>query len=238
MERAEALQDLVAAGAATDPARCVELAAEYGMLVSDLLVVAGHPVPEHLRPPPRDREALREFAYRVTFCDHAQLALLETIVLSLPNVNPYFTRPTESQSAEADAAKPGADRFAHILDGLMRNRGFGLRELPFTGLSQSTIKGMLAHGEGSPSQLMQLKAMSAVLGWTFADLRAVAGESLAPFHDCSALCHHAGRVYMAAIRLTTEQLVQAADEADRLTGRVDHGAWRPGSSRLRDECPG
>ena len=54
MERAEILRDLAARGADTDPARCAELAARLGMLVSDLLVVARHPVPADLVPPERD----------------------------------------------------------------------------------------------------------------------------------------------------------------------------------------
>jgi hypothetical protein len=41
MERAEILRDLAARGADTDPARCAELAARLGMLVSDLLVITG-----------------------------------------------------------------------------------------------------------------------------------------------------------------------------------------------------
>ena len=43
------------------------------MLASDLMVIAGHPVPAELRPPERDRQVVREFAYRVTFCDHPQM---------------------------------------------------------------------------------------------------------------------------------------------------------------------
>ncbi|MFC8850312.1 MULTISPECIES: hypothetical protein [unclassified Micromonospora] len=35
---------------------------------------------------------------------------------------------------------------------------------------------------------------------------------------------------------TTEQLVRAAREADRLSAREDHGAWRPVSYGI-DDCP-
>jgi len=38
-------------------------------------------------------------------------------------------------------AQPGAGPFAAVLGGLMRNRGFGPKELPFMGLSFSTIYG-------------------------------------------------------------------------------------------------
>jgi hypothetical protein len=61
MERAQLLRDLAARGADTDPARCAALAASLGMLVSDLLVIAGHPVPADLRPPERDARVMREF---------------------------------------------------------------------------------------------------------------------------------------------------------------------------------
>jgi hypothetical protein len=63
-------------GADTDPARCAELAVSLGMLVSDLLVVAGHPVPGEPPPPRRNARFMKEFGYRVAHCDHAQMAAL------------------------------------------------------------------------------------------------------------------------------------------------------------------
>ena len=115
----------------------------------------------------------------------------------------------------------------------MRNRGLGIHEMPFTGLSMSTIHGMRYRGL---QKVYQLKAMAGPLGWTLPDLAAVAGEPLGPFDDCSTLCHHFGRVYMAAIPLTTPQLIQAAVEADRLSRRTDHGAWQPWNAET-DACP-
>jgi hypothetical protein len=56
------------------------------------------------------------------------------------------------------------------------------------------------------------------------------------YNDCSTVCHHVGRAYMAAIPLTTSQVVQAAEEADRLSGRPDHGAWQPWNAET-DACP-
>ncbi|MFA1549847.1 hypothetical protein [Actinomadura chokoriensis] len=44
----------------------------------------------------------------------------------------------------------------------------------------------------------------------------------------------AERVYGAAVPLTTTQLIQAAAEADRLSGREDQGAWCPWVENL---CP-
>jgi hypothetical protein len=105
--------------------------------------------------------------------------------------------------------------------------------MPFTGLSKSTINGMLKEGRRN---LQQLKAMAGPLGWRFEDLAAVAGEPLGTFNDCSVLCRHAGRVYVAAIPLTADQLKRAAVEADRLSGRIDHGAWQPVVMEA-DPCP-
>jgi hypothetical protein len=51
--------------------------------------------------------------------------------------------------------------------------------------------------------------------WWHEELAAVAGESRGPFNDCSELCHHVGRVYLAAVPLTTVQLVQATLEVQR-----------------------
>ncbi|GAA2417331.1 hypothetical protein GCM10010191_29880 [Actinomadura vinacea] len=119
--------------------------------------------------------------------------------------------------------------FAGILDGLMRNRGFGMREMPFAGLSRGTIHGM---PKGRYQTLQQLNAMAGPLGWRFEDLAAVAGEPLGTFNDCSALCRHVGKVYVAAIPLTSEQLVQAVVEADRLSGRIDEGSWQPVAMKI------
>lgn len=230
VERADVLRDLVTNGKDHDPARLDELGTKLGMLVSDVLVVAGYPVPVHLLPPPRDREIMRAFAYCVTFCDHAQLASLKSFVFSLPSAGPVPLLPVPQKM---EAARPGEDRFPDILGGLMHNRGFEVREMPFTGLSLATIYGML---NGRHHRLQSLNAMAGPLGWTLEDLAAVADEPLGQFGDCSTLCGHVGQVYMAAIRLTTEQLVQAGKEADRLSGRTDQGSWRPVSHGLGGEC--
>jgi hypothetical protein len=230
MTRAEVLRDLTATGREHDPARLRRLAAELGLPASDMFVVAGRPVPAHLLPPARDHQIMREFAYRVTFCDHAQLASLEAFVSALSSPGPT---PTSDVPHDVTAAPPGTDGFASVLAGLMRNRGFGLHEMPFTGLAKSTINGML---KGRWHNLTQLKAMAGPLGWRVEDLAAVAGEPLGAFNDCSILCRHTGRVYIAAIPLTTDQLKRAAVEADRLSGRTAHGAWQPVVMEA-DPCP-
>ncbi|MFF5257643.1 hypothetical protein ACFY4C_01760 [Actinomadura viridis] len=231
MTWAESLRDLKTTAREHDPAELRRLAAELDLPVSDMFVVAGRPVPEHLLPPVRDRQVMREFAYRMTFCDHAQLESLEGFVSALPSGAAPTRVPGEPQ--EVTPVPPGTDGFAPILAGLMRNRGFGVRELPFTGLARSTINLML---RGRWHNLKQLKAMAGPLGWRLEDLAAVAGEPLGTFDDCSTLCHHTGRVYIAAIPLTTDQLKQAAVEADRLSGRIDQGAWRPVVMDA-DPCP-
>lgn len=163
MTRAEALRDLVARGRQFDAARLHTLADELGLPLSDILVIAGHPVPAHLLPPARDREILEEFAYRVTFCDHARLEALENYVSCLALSNPA-SAPEGPEDAEATAS--GMDRFARIFSGFLRNRGFGVRELPFAGLSRVTVKGMM--GSGWP-KLQQLNAMAGPLGWSVED---------------------------------------------------------------------
>lgn len=223
MTRTDVLRDLVANGQNYGPARLYELAAELELLASDLFVIAGQPVPAHLLPPARDPEVVREFTYRVTYCNHEQLAALKEFILSLASESPAPT-------PEMRPAPPCTDRFAEILAGFMRNRGLGIGEMPFTGLSQSTIRGML---NGRWHNMQQLKAMAGPLGWRFRDLAAVAGEPLVSFGDCSTLCHHFGAVYVAAIPLTTDQVIQALPEA----GRVHHGVWRPVVNSGHTDCP-
>lgn len=224
------LRALVAKGREYDSARLHELGTALGLPASDLFVVAGRSVPAHLLPPARDSEIVRDFTYRVTFCDHAQLAFLEGFVSVLASAG---SASATDMAHDLEAAPPAMEGFSAVLDGLMRNRGLGIREMPFTGLSVSTINGMLS---GRWHSLQQLKAMAGPLGWRFEDLAAVAGEPLGTFDDCSALCRHAGRVYVAAIPLSTVQLMQAAAEADRLSGRNNQGAWRPVATPP-DPCP-
>jgi hypothetical protein len=94
-----------------------------------------------LLPPARDPGVFNEFTYRVTFCNHAELAALESFVLSLPQAG---SEPVSAVPDDATAAPPGTDPFPGIFDGLMRNRGLGARNIPFTGLSRSTIHGMVS----------------------------------------------------------------------------------------------
>jgi hypothetical protein len=84
--------------------------------------------------------------------------------------------------------------------------------------------------------LSQLHAVAGPLGWRVEDLAALAGEDLQPLDYGPMLCHHVGAVFVAAVRRTTEQLVLAAREADRLSDREDHGAWQPFSEGI-DDCP-
>ena len=63
-----------------------------------------------------------------------------------------------------------------VLDGLMVNRGFGLKELPFMGLSRSTICGALIADERDEHRWPRLDKMAGTLGWRFEDLLAVADE--------------------------------------------------------------
>jgi hypothetical protein len=50
-------------------------------------------------------------------------------------------------------------------------------------------------------------------------------------------CHHLGQIYIAAIHHTTEQLIEIAKQADRLSGRPDRGAWHSASDGFAKECP-
>jgi hypothetical protein len=235
VERTDILRELVARGTDTDPARCVELAAELDMLASDLFVVAGHPVPADLLPPERDPQVMKEFAYRATFCNHAQMAALEEFVHSLPHLDP---EPLLSPVAPRRVyAQPDAGPSPRVLDGLMRNRGFGIKELPFTGLSMSTIYHALTHDRHSEHRWYRLSNLAGPLGWKFLDLLAVAGEPTSDRPRSVTHCHHLGRVFVAAVRLTTDQLIEAAEHADRLSLRPDQGAWRPVSYGFATECP-
>jgi hypothetical protein len=224
-QRSEVLRDLAVNGHSFAPSRLAELSSSLGLLLSDVYAVAGQPVPPHLLPPARDLKVLRGFTYRVTFCRHPELAALTGFIQSLPSDAASPSPPTDDEPQETG--------FASVLKGLMRNRGLGIHQLPFTGLSISTIRGMQYRGL---QKAYQLKAMAGPLGWTLPDLAAVAGEPLGPFDDCSTLCHHFGRVFMAAIPLTTPQLIRAATDADRLSGRTDHGSWQPWNDET-DACP-
>ncbi|MBO4258394.1 hypothetical protein [Streptomyces griseorubiginosus] len=152
MERADILKNLAGSGTGTAPQRLTELAAELDIPAADLLVVAGHPVPAALLPPERDAKVVRQFAYRVSHCDHVQLALLEGFVRSLPRV----AAPTAFVQPASPHHRPAETGFAAVLNGLIRNRGFGVRELPFVGLSLSTARplarapGALAGRPGAP----------------------------------------------------------------------------------------
>jgi hypothetical protein len=226
MTRAAILRDLLDNGRDGDTSRLEAVAVELGLPVADVLVVAGHPVPGHLLPPDRDPDVLRAFGYRVTYCHHPQLAELRELLLAMPD---------EGDAPEPQPARdPSApDPFPAVLHGLLRNRGFGVREFPFVGLSMSTIRGMLG---GAWHQLPQLQAVAGPLGWKTEDLAVLAGEPLRPLDHGPMFCHHVGAVFLAAVPRTTAQLVRAAREADRLSAREDHGAWQPVSPGIHG-CP-
>ncbi|MEV4411381.1 hypothetical protein [Catellatospora sp. NPDC049609] len=226
MTRTELLRDLLANGAGHDRPRLEGLAVQLGLPLADVLVVAGHAVPGELLPPERDSDVVGEFVYRVTYCGHPQLAALTGFLAGMPD------------EGAAPASRPARDvsdpnPFPAVLDGLMRNRGLGLREFPFVGLSISTVRGLLG---GGWQQLFQLRAMAGPLGWRLADLAALAGEPMRPLEHRALLCHHVGEVLLAAVRRTTRQLVRAAREADELSARADYGGWRPVSYGV-DDCP-
>ncbi|MFB7333221.1 hypothetical protein ACFC00_16400 [Streptomyces adustus] len=233
MERSIILSNLAASGRDTTPRRITELAAELGIPAADLFVVAGHPVPMELLPRERDARVLRQFAYRVSFCDHSQLAALEAFVRSLP-------RAAAAQPLVQSAwpgGHPAETRFAAVLGELIRNRGFGIRELPFMGLSLSTLYGMVRRWDPSPHRRQQLCASAGPLGWTLPDLFAVADEPYSEALRPILHCHHLGRVFTAAVPLTTAQLIETAQEADRLSMREDQGVWQPVSQGFAGECP-
>ncbi|MFI9784963.1 hypothetical protein ACIHEI_15860 [Kitasatospora sp. NPDC051984] len=120
---------------------------------------------------------------------------------------------------------------------MIHNRGFGLRELPFMGLSRSTLPSMVESWEPSPHHRYQLCAIAGPLGWTLPDLFAVADEPYSEEFRPVMHCHHLGRVFTAAVHLTTAQLIETATEADRLSARQDEGVWQPVSDGFATECP-
>jgi hypothetical protein len=237
MEQADLLRDLAESGTATDPARCAELAASLGMLVSDLLVIAGHPVPADLRPPERDHRVMREFGYRAASCNHGQMAALVDFIGRPPDAAPV--PPMSAEPPRRVFWHPERSYLATVLDGLIRNRGFMPQDLPFMALSMSTVAMMLSGRPGKREhRWFQLSQMAGPLGWRFEDLLAVAGEPLPERRPFGTMhCHHLGQVFVAAIGLTTGQLVEAARLADRLSGRRDQGAWRPVSEGFASQCP-
>jgi hypothetical protein len=164
------------------------------------------------------------------------MAALIDFIRTLP------TAPTgPSASAGPDRrvyAAPDAGHFATILDGLIRNRGFGPKELPFMGLSLSTIYGsMLTYDRRDEHRWFQLSNMAGPLGWRFQDLTTVAHEPPSKRPRYAMHCHHLGQVYTAAISQGTEQLIEIAKQADRLSERPDQGAWRPVATGFAKECP-
>jgi hypothetical protein len=169
---------------------------------------------------------MREFTYRVTYCNHPQLAALHEFLLALPH---------EGAASEPWPARDPTDPdpFPAILGGLMHSRGFGVREFPFVALSRSTIRGML---HGAWHSLPQLQKVAGPLGWRLEDLATLAGEPLQPLGFSPMFCHHVGAVFLAAVPCTSDQLALAAREADWLSARVDHGAWQPVSQGI-DDCP-
>ena len=236
MERSDILRDLVARGTDTAPQRGAKIAADLGLLTSDALTIAGHRVPAELLPPQRDARVMKEFAYRASYCNHAQMAALIDFIRTLPAA-PADPSPPAEPDRKVYAA-PDAGHFAAILDGLMRNRGFGPRELPFMGLSLSTIySSMLTHDRRGEHRWFQLSNVAGPLGWRFEDLTAIADEPPTERAFYAMHCHHLGQVYIAAIRHTTEQLIEIAKQADRLSERPDQGAWRPVADGFAKDCP-
>ncbi|WP_329026137.1 hypothetical protein [Streptomyces sp. NBC_00690] len=233
MERATILSSIAASGTDTAPQRLIELAAELDIPAADLLVVAGHPVPAELLPPERDTTAMRQFAYRVSHCDHSQLAVLEAFVRSLPR----GAAPDPFVQLAWPGRRPAETRFAAVLGTLIRNRGFGIHELPFMGLSRSTLQGMVCRSDPSPHRRLQLSAVAGPLGWTLPDLFTIADEPYSEELRPMLHCHHLGRVFAAAVPLTTAQLIETAEEADRLSAREDHGVWQTVSQGFAKECP-
>ncbi|MEV6581886.1 hypothetical protein AB0M92_27400 [Streptomyces sp. NPDC051582] len=233
MERTDILGKLVTNGTVTTPEALTELASEFDIPAADLLVIAGHPVPADLLPPERNGGLAKEFAHRVSHCDHAQLAELERFVRSRPRLKASrpFVQPTSPYVTPAESG------LGAVLNGLIRNRGFGVRELPFVALSRSTLHRMVEDWGPSPHRRHQVCAMAGVLGWRLSDLFAVFGEPYSPDFRPTVLCRHAGRVFEAAVPLSEAQVAECAREAERLSARVSRGAWRPVSQGFVEECP-
>lgn len=113
MTRTDVLQDLAGNGRDYRSERLHELAVELDLLVSDVfvfafvfvvvvvVVVAGR-TPPHMVPPTRDPKVLRDFTYRVTYCEHASLAPLEEFVSALALAAPA---PAAAQLVEFGPAK-------------------------------------------------------------------------------------------------------------------------------------
>ncbi|MFD0378155.1 hypothetical protein [Streptomyces sp. NPDC127112] len=232
--RSDVLSSLFSRGAGTDPRHLGELAVELGIPVADLLVVAGRPVPAGLLPPGRDAKVMKQFAHRVSHCDHSQLAALVDFTGSLPR--PAAPEPFV-EPRWPGKSRPPETRLAALLCALLRNRGFGIRELPFLGLSLSTLRSMVWRCDPSPHRQQQLAALAGPLGWTLPDLFAVAGEPYPEGLRPVVHCHHLGQVFTAAVPLTTAQLIETAREADRLSLREDRGTWQPVSEGFAEQCP-
>ncbi|MEY9873115.1 hypothetical protein ABH931_002596 [Streptacidiphilus sp. MAP12-33] len=233
MDRATILANLASDGAELSCEEISALAAELDLLTADLLVVAGRPVPEEFLPPQRDAKITRHFAYRVSHCSHATLSTLEGFIRALPRV-PTTDVFVPSVPPQRPLATTG---LGAVFNGLIRNRGFDIRDLPFLGLSRSTLKGMSARWEPSRHRQFQLCAVAGPLGWTLPDLFAVAGEPYSDELRPVMHCRHLGRVLTAAIPLTTDQLVQAGRHADRLNPPTNRGAWRPVAEGFVAQCP-
>ncbi|MGW4690733.1 hypothetical protein ACWEPM_38480 [Streptomyces sp. NPDC004244] len=233
MNRAILLRSLAARRTDATPQQLTELAAELNIPAADLLVVAGHPVPAELLPPERDTTVMRRFAHRVSHCDHLQLAALEAFIRALPRA----TAPEPFVQPGWPGRRPAETRFAAVLGALILNRGFSIRDLPFLGLSLSTLHGMVWRWDQSPHRRQQLSAVAGPLGWSLPDLFAVADEPYPEGLRPMVHCRHLGRVFAAAVPLTTAQLNETAEEAYRLSAREDHGAWQPVSQGFATECP-
>ena len=112
------------------------------------------------------------------------MAELEEFVRAMPRLAAPgpFLQPTSPHH------RPAESGFGAVLNGLIRNRGFGIRELPFVGLSLSTLYGMVSRWAPSPHRQHQLRAVAGPLGWTLPDLFTVAeepySEELRPVLHC------------------------------------------------------
>lgn len=233
MERTDILGTLVASGTGTTPEALAELAVEFDIPLADLLVIAGHPVPAELLPPKRDAALMKRFAHHVSHCDHARLASLEGFVRSLPHLEapgPYV----QPVSAFFMPAEGG---LGSVFNGLIRNRGFSIKELPYLPLSLSTLRGMVRDWPPSPHRRHQLCAVAGPLGWWLPDLFAVVGEPYSADFRPPVLCRHAGGVFRAAVSLTEAQLAECVQQMERLGAREDRAAWQPVSQGFVEECP-